>query len=308
MRVESVNISEKKGVVKTPVNKVTLTEKGIAEDAHSGSWHRQVSMLSTISIAKSSEAAGRTIGPGEFAENLTVSGFDMTEAKLLDRFRIGKALLELTQIGKECHGSTCAIFREVGSCVMPKEGVFCRVIDPGEIKTGDTGEHIPFTLSFKIITLSDRASRGEYEDLSGPAIENTIREKLDGKKWRTRYSRVIIPDEAERLERELSSAEEAGFQVIFTTGGTGVGPRDITPDTVKPMLNKEMPGIMEFIRTKYGAKYPNALISRSIAGIIGETQVFTLPGSVKAAGEYCEEIMKTVEHTLFMLKSISFHQ
>ena len=307
MKIDSVNISEKKGVIKKPVASVTVTEKGILSDAHSGSWHRQISMLSASSIEKFSEKTGRIIAPGEFAENLTISGFDLTEACLLDRFRTGSVLLELTQIGKKCHGDNCAIFREVGNCVMPKEGVFCRVLEPGVIKPGDQIEYIPFTFAIKIITLSDRAFRGEYEDLSGPAIEETILKTFNTNNWRIDFNRVIIPDDAERLKKEITASCEAGDTVIFTTGGTGVGPRDITPDTVKPMLEKELPGIMEYIRCTYGAKFPNALVSRAVAGVIGETQVFTLPGSVKAATEYCTEILKTVEHTLFMLKSINFH-
>jgi len=307
MRVESVNTSDRKGIVKKPACSVTVTEKGISEDAHSGSWHRQISMLSTSSVSKFSEQAGREIAPGEFAENLTISGFDLTEARLLDRFRIGEVLLEMTQIGKKCHGDNCAIFREVGNCVMPKEGVFCRVLETGVIKPGDEIEYLPFTFSFKIITLSDRAFRGEYEDLSGPSIEKTIIETISSKAWRVNCERVIIPDEAELLKKEIISSCENDYKVIITTGGTGVGPRDITPETVKPLLQKELPGIMEYIRCTYGAKFPNALVSRSIAGIINETQVYTLPGSVKAAKEYCDEILKTVEHTLFMLKSINFH-
>lgn len=289
MKVESVNISAKKGAVKKPVPSVNVTEKGIINDAHSGSWHRQVSMLS---------ASNSRITPGEFAENLTISGFDLTEACLLDRFRIGNVLLELTQIGKKGH---------VENCIISKEGVFCRVLEAGVIKPGDEIEYIPFTLSFKIITLSDRAYRGEYEDLSGPAIEERILKTFNTDNWRIDFNRVIIPDEAEQLKNEITASCRACDSVIITTGGTGVGPRDITPDTVKPMLEKELPGIMEYIRCTYGAKFPNALVSRSVAGVIGETQVFTLPGSVKAAKEYCDEILKTIEHTLFMLKSISLH-
>ncbi len=307
MRIESVNISDEKGTVKKPVESIRLTPTGVENDAHAGSWHRQVSMLSTVSIEKFSADAGRMVSPGEFAENLTISGFDLTEARLLDHFQAGSVELELTQIGKKCHGSGCAIFNEVGTCVMPKEGVFCRVLSSGILSPGDKIEYRPFSFSFRIITLSDRAYSGEYEDLSGPAIEECIKETLDSKKWRLKFDRVIIPDEPGLLEKEIRSSVEDGYSVIFTTGGTGVGPRDITPDTVKPMLQKELPGIMEFIRCKYGEKFPNALVSRSVAGTIGETQLYTLPGSVKAAKEYCEEILKTIEHTLFMLKSINFH-
>ena len=97
------------------------------------------------------------------------------------------------------------------------------------------------------------------------------------------------------------------YNIIFTTGGTGIGPRDITTDTVRPMLSKEIPGIMEFIRVKYGMEKPNALLSRSLAGIIGKSLIYTLPGSVKAVDEYIDEILKTIDHTVMMQYGIDKH-
>jgi len=97
------------------------------------------------------------------------------------------------------------------------------------------------------------------------------------------------------------------YDIIITTGGTGIGPKDFTPDVVKPMLEKEIPGIMEMIRMKYGQQKPNALVSRSVAGVIGETLVFTLPGSVKAVEEYMTEILTMLEHLIYMLHSLDFH-
>ncbi len=139
----SVNISEKKGTVKKPVAGITLTLNGIDEDAHAGSWHRQVSLLAQESVDRFSVGSDRGFEPGEFAENITTRGIDLTRINLLDRFKIGEAELEVTQIGKTCHGDGCAIFVEVGKCVMPKEGIFCRVIQGGTARAGDTLEYIP---------------------------------------------------------------------------------------------------------------------------------------------------------------------
>ena len=97
------------------------------------------------------------------------------------------------------------------------------------------------------------------------------------------------------------------MDVLFTTGGTGIGPRDITPDVVIPLLDREIPGIMEFIRVKHGERLPSALLSRSVAGTIGEMLIYTLPGSVKAVREYTEEILRTLPHSLHMIKGIDAH-
>ncbi len=143
IKVLSVNISEKKGTVKHPVEFIELDELGVKQDAHAGKWHRQVSLLAKESVDKFSATAGREIGFGEFAENITTDGIILHETHPFDRFLIGETELEVTQIGKECHGDNCAIYREVGNCVMPKEGIFCRVLRPGKIKAGDKIIFVP---------------------------------------------------------------------------------------------------------------------------------------------------------------------
>lgn len=305
IKVVSVNISEKKGTVKVPVESISMNEYGVAGDAHSGKWHRQVSLLGTESFRKFEKQAGRMLSYGEFAENITTEGIILHETHPLDRFEIGDVLLEVTQIGKKCHGDGCAIYREVGNCVMPKEGIFARVLKPGTIKAGDAVKYFPKVFDIRVITLSDRASAGEYEDKSGPATARLIEEYLNGKSWSSRITRRVIPDDAGLLKKELESAGNA--DIIFTTGGTGIGPRDITVDTIKPWLDKEIPGIMEHIRMKYGTEKPNALVSRSVAGVKGITLVYTLPGSVKAVEEYMQEIVKTISHSIFMLNGLDMH-
>ena len=307
LTVVSVNISEKKGTVKKPVKAIDLDNTGIRNDAHAGDWHRQVSLLGMESIQRFTALSGRNTAYGEFAENITTSGVELVNTRPLDRLVSGNVELEITQIGKKCHGSSCAIFKEVGDCVMPKEGVFARVIRGGRISAGDVLEYIPRKFRFMIVTLSDRASSGEYEDKSGPAVAGMIRQNFEPAGRGVIIENIIIPDDETLLRKILDKGVNDNVDFIITTGGTGIGKRDITPDVVKPLLDKEIPGIMEMIRVKYGADKPNALLSRGVAGLIGESFIYTLPGSVKAVNEYMSEILKTMEHLLYMYHGLDAH-
>ena len=134
--VKAVCISENKGERKKPVAAVTLRENhGIVGDAHAGDWHRQVSLLAQESIDKM-VALGLDVTAGDFAENITTEGIELVPLPIGSRLQIGETLLEVTQIGKECH-TRCAIFYQAGDCVMPKEGIFVKVISGGVIKPGD---------------------------------------------------------------------------------------------------------------------------------------------------------------------------
>jgi molybdenum cofactor synthesis domain-containing protein len=166
---------------------------------------------------------------------------------------------------------------------------------------------LPDKLEILIITLSDRAYKGEYNDLSGPKIHTRVSEYLSSAGWEHNIKTALIPDKAGSLIALLNSASSVA-DIIFTTGGTGIGPRDITIEVVKPLLSKEIPGIMEFIRVKYGAEKPSALLSRGVAGIIGKSLIYTLPGSVKAVEEYMTEILKTLTHTIEMMYGVDSHQ
>jgi molybdopterin adenylyltransferase len=306
MHIVSLNISEEKGTIKIPKEKVLVNEFGIIGDAHAGRWHRQVSMLAEEDIEKFSleNMDGKKFVPGEFAENITTHGFDFAKVSLLDHFTIGNAELEVTQIGKKCHGDGCSIFVEVGKCVMPKAGIFSRVLNGGEISTGDVIEYRPRNLKIKIITLSDRASSGEYEDMSGPKIKELLQEYFSDKRWHTQYLYSLIQDDEKILENELQKSVDENIDIIFTTGGTGIGPRDITPDIIEKFADKIIPGIMEHIRLKYSEKIPSSVLSRSIAAVKGQTLIFALPGSVKAVQDYINEITKILEHSILMLHGL----
>ena len=162
-RIYRLSISPHKGDRKQNVSQVTMDLKlGIIGDAH-GTSDRPVSLLPYESFAKLNHPE-LDILPGDFAENITTEGVDLKQCALFDRFEIGDVVLEVTQIGKECHGSSCSIFREVGKCIMPVVGIFARVIQGGMIKKGTSIKFIKTPLRFEIITLSDRAAAGEYED------------------------------------------------------------------------------------------------------------------------------------------------
>jgi len=136
-RVISVNVSDNKGEKKHNVERCLLREgHGLETDAHAGPWHRQVSLLAAESIEKIRQM-GLDVKPGDFAENVTTQGVELSSLPLGTRLLIGgKVLMRVTQIGKECH-ERCAIFRQVGDCVMPREGIFTEVLTGGEVKVGD---------------------------------------------------------------------------------------------------------------------------------------------------------------------------
>jgi len=162
-------------------------------------------------------------------------------------------------------------------------------------------------LRIKIITVSDRASAGKYVDRSGAEMESMLSEFFASTRWRAKIDREIVPDDKFAVDKKIRSALDERADIIFTTGGTGLSSRDITTDVVSAVLQRQIPGIMEYIRVKYGAENPNALLSRSVAGIAEKTIIFTLPGSTKAVKEYITEILKVIEHIIFTVNDIDVH-
>jgi MOSC domain-containing protein YiiM len=138
-KVVAVCVSTGKGERKTPVASVELRENhGIVGDGHAGEWHRQVSLLALESIAKMRQM-GLDVGTGDFAENITTEGIDLPALPVGARLALGETILEVTQIGKECH-TRCAIYYQAGDCVMPKEGIFAKVVQGGTVSPQDTIE------------------------------------------------------------------------------------------------------------------------------------------------------------------------
>lgn len=286
--------SPQRGTTKTPVDHAVLTpEWGIVGDAHGGNWHRQVSLLSAEKIAQFREKIW--VDYGAFGENLVVEGFDFRALPVTSRFSIGDVVLEMTQIGKECHND-CVIKQQTGECIMPREGVFARVLHDGEIHVGDEVTLLPALenppLRAAVITLSDKGSRGEREDKSGPLAA----EILQAAGYVVEET-LLLPDDFNALKAQfLRLADGRQLNLILTTGGTGFSPRDITPEATYAVADRSAPGIAEAMRYHSLTITPRGMLSRAASVLRGKTLIVNLPGSPKAVRENLEYILPSLEH------------
>ncbi len=286
--------SPRRGTVKTPVESARLTpEWGIEGDAHGGNWHRQVSLLSAEKIERFRKKVW--VDYGAFGENLVVEGFDFAALPVPSRFAIGDVVLEMTQIGKECHND-CVIKQQTGECIMPREGVFARVLHGGTIRVGDEMTLLPPLenppLRAAVITLSDKGSRGEREDESGPLIVGM----LTAAGYRVEET-LLLPDEAASLKANLIRlADGRQVNLILTTGGTGFSPRDITPEVTLSVADRNAPGIAEAMRYHSLSITPRGMLSRAASVLRGKTLIVNLPGSPKAVRENLAYILPSLEH------------
>ena len=298
--LRGICISEKKGTKKKEVKEAYLKEDwGLEGDAHAGRWHRQVSLLSLDKI-NAFRDKGAEVVFGDFGENLIVEGFDFRSMPVGTRFRIGEALLEMSQIGKECH-SHCAIYQTMGDCIMPKEGVFAVVKEPGVIRVGDTvkclGTDPNQALTAAVITLSDKGFRGEREDKSGPAIVEIL--KQNGYKI---IETVLLPDDQSRIEKELIRlSDQRQVNLIVTTGGTGFAPTDVTPEATMKVATRNAPGIAEAIRAGSLEITRRAMLSREASVIRNQTLIINLPGSPKAVKESLGFVVDQLDHGIRIL-------
>ena len=300
-KVLGICVSEKRGTQKKEVNEAVLKENwGIEGDAHAGDWHRQVSLLSFEKIEAFRER-GADVDFGAFGENLIVEGYDLRRLPVGTRFRIGEAVLELTQIGKECH-SHCEIYKKMGDCIMPREGVFTEVVKGGRIRKGDAVEmeapspDRPYTAA--VITLSDKGVKGEREDKSGPKIC----ELAEAAGYQIRET-LLLADGIEPLKSQLIRlADQRQMDVIFTTGGTGFSPRDLTPEATRAACDRMADGIAQAILSHSLSITPRAMFSRAVSGIRGSTLIVNLPGSPKAVREALEFLLPQLGHGLEVLR------
>ena len=287
---------------KVQVEKLILEPDGVAGDVHAGSI-RPVSMFDVAHAKRFYDITGaRPLSPGQFAENILFETSSVADIRMFDRFIKDEVVLEVVQKGKPFHDE----FREPGNYVMPREGIFCRVVHPGELHPGDVMQHTPRVFKALVITLSDRASRGIYTDKSGPAVSAALQDYFYKINWRLEIENVVIPDSEMQL-RQIVEEALLHTDLIITTGGTGIGPRDITPEVMNDFIKRPIPGIMEMLRWKYGVETPSALTSRAVAGANGNTLLFAVPGSVRAATEYITEITKHLQHLFYMIHSIEMH-
>lgn len=299
--IRAICISDQKGTQKYRIPEGAFTEDyGIEGDAHAGKWHRQVSLLSAEKIQEFRDK-GVQVEYGAFGENLVVEGCDLRSLPVGTRFAIGEVLLEMTQIGKECHDH-CAIYNVTGDCIMPREGVFAKVLHGGKVREGDEldvklpASDRPFTAA--VITLSDRAFRKEREDRSGPVIRNMLCEN-----GYDVVEMILLPDGEALLKRNLIRlADQRQVNVIFTTGGTGFGPRDLTPEATCAVCDRMAPGIAEAMRAESLKITKHAMLSRAAAGIRGATLIINLPGSPKACRENLDVVLPALKHGLGLLR------
>ena len=294
-KVLAICISEKGGTQKSRVEAAEFVEDwGIKNDAHAGKWHRQVSLLSAEQV-EDFRNKGAEVLDGAFGENLVVEGFDFKSLPVGTIFKCNDVVLELTQIGKQCH-SHCEIYKVMGDCIMPREGVFTKVLHGGTIHVGDTLEAVD-VLTAAVITVSDKASRGEREDLAGP----TAVDILEKKGYHIAYT-AVVPDEEEAIKAQLKRcADDKNIQLIITSGGTGFSVRDVTPEATEAVCGRMAPGIAEAMRYESLKVTPKAMLSRAAAGIRGKSLIINLPGSPKAVRENLEAVIDTLAHGIRIL-------
>ena len=301
-KVVAVCTSERRGIQKKDVSAgYFAADWGIDGDAHAGHWHRQVSLLSADKIAAFNEK-GAGVVPGAFGENLVVEGFDFRALPVGTLLRCGDVLLEMTQIGKECH-SHCEIYKKMGDCIMPREGVFARVLEPGEIHVGDEMVIEPRSgvrpWQAAVITLSDKGARGEREDKSGPAIA----ERLERSGYEVVERLLLADDQAALRAALIRLCDQRQLDLILTTGGTGFSPRDTTPEATLSVATRLAPGIAEAIRAESMKITKHAMLSRGASVIRGKTLIINLPGSPKACMESMDVFMDAIPHAMGLLRN-----
>lgn len=304
-KVIAVCTSDRKGIQKNDVQSAYFEKDwGLQNDAHAGKWHRQVSLLSADKI-EAFKARGADVTPGAFGENLVVEGFDFRALPVGTLLRCGDVLLEMTQIGKECH-THCAIYHKMGECIMPTEGVFARVLEPGTISVGDEmvieKRKTPRPWQAAVITLSDKGSRGERRDESGPAIVKRLEES-----GYEVVEQILLSDDPAALKNTLIRlCDQRQLDLILTTGGTGFGLRDTTPEATMAVAERNVPGIAEMMRAESMRITKHAMLSRAASVIRGKTLIINLPGSPRACMENMDVFMDTIPHGLGLLRNEVF--
>lgn len=298
-KIVAICVSEKRGTQKTLIESAHfVTEHGILGDAHAGDWHRQVSFIGQAEIDEF-KSRGAQVEAGAFGENIIAEGFRFKDLPLGTRLRSGRVFFEVTQIGKECH-SHCAIYQQIGDCIMPREGVFTRVLHGGDLQVGDelelTTANIP--LDAAIITVSDRGFYGlRDEDTSGDKCEDLL--KSAGYEI---FSRTMLPDIKKLIVDKLTELADVGVGLVLTTGGTGFSVRDVTPEATQAVCTRMAPGLAEAMRAESLKVTGRAMLSRAVAGICKRTLIVNLPGSPKAVTECLGVVLPQLQHGIEILR------
>jgi molybdopterin adenylyltransferase len=302
--LSAICVSARKGERKQAVESAFLkADFGLDGDAHAGPWHRQISLLSAESADTVRQAGLPDLQAGDFAENLLVSGVDLDAIGLGSTLRVGTgAILSITQIGKTCH-APCIIQAKTGECIMPKQGLFARVLQGGAIAPGDRVEPLVVVPRSQyqcvVLTISDRCSRGEAIDTAGPAVARLLEEELHAHLYRCE----ILPDEQTQIAARLRHyADGHSIDLVVTAGGTGFSPRDVTPEAVSEVVQRPTPGLDEAMRAASLRLTPHAMLSRACSGIRGSTLIVALPGSERGATENLRTLLPALGHGLAKLR------
>lgn len=300
-KVIAICISENKETQKHEVSLANFIENfGIEGDAHAGKYHRQISFLAKEDIDEFNKK-GADVANGAFGENMIIEGINLKDLHVGDLLKCGDVIFEISQKGKACHDH-CAIFYKMGECIMPKLGTFAKVVSGGIIKKGDEINVIkrdtPFPFQAAVITLSDKGFKGEREDISGPTIASILKE--NGYEV---VEQILLPDEKVLLKKELIRlSDQREVDLILTTGGTGFGLRDITPEATLEVMDRNAPGISEAIRQESMKYTSHAMLSRGMSVIRKKTLIINLPGSPKACKESIDVFIKPIEHAINLLR------
>jgi molybdenum cofactor synthesis domain-containing protein len=235
-----------------------------------------------------------------------IAGVDTDELGVGSRLRIGPVLLELTQIGKVCH-TRCAIYYTTGDCIMPRTGLFARVLEGGALHPGMPVQVVRIVprsmIQAAVITVSDRCSEGKTIDTAGPAVAEMLHNELQAHIAWT----LTVPDEVDVIAAALTDFCDRRVDLVITAGGTGIATRDVTPEATRKVIDRELPGLAEAMRTASAKLTPNALLSRAVAGVRRETLIVNVPGSLKAATENLGAILPTLPHAVKMLRNETAH-
>jgi molybdenum cofactor synthesis domain-containing protein len=299
----SVNTSRHKGK-KSPVGREVrlIQDSGIEGDFHAGRGHRQISLLDQKHI-RAFENGGRKIGPGDFGENIVCAGLNLDAAGLGSEFSIGpEAKLAVTQIGKDCL-SPCEIYRNLGDCIMPRTGLFCRVLKGGGLSAGSEireVKHIERScIQAAVLVMSDSCSAGTRTDTAGRAVSEIITKNLRGHL----FALEILPDQKHRIVESLRKyVSMKGLDLILCVGGTGFSPSDCTPEATLEVIDRLAPGLDEMMRAASMRSNPHGCLSRGVSGIKNRTLIVNLPGSERAACENLKAILPALPHGLLKLR------
>lgn len=296
----SVNLGKIRGIPKHPVEKGILSpEWGLKGDAHGGDWNRQISLFPIETLSLVPRNIRESFEENSYSENLTLEGIPPEKLRPGTVLSIGNAHVKILEIGKKTFEPP-----ESGRpYIVSREGRFGRVIKGGRVKSGDLvsileeGTPEPGSPRLVCITLSDKGARGEREDISGRFL-TWYATRLGAE---ILFS-TIIPDEKGQIKKALLKGIEEKADLILTTGGTGLAPRDVTPDATLEVIDREVPGFAEAMRLESLKKTPHAMVSRAVSGIAGRTLIINLPGSPKAVAECMEVIFPALKHAIEKLR------